>query len=318
MSAIATSARSTRTWSLKQWIGQHPLAAYFTIAFAAVWLALLAPVLARNGLGVLPFTVPDVAFVLLFIGGTLLGPTAGAFIVTAVTDGKQGVRLLLRRYIQWRISIQWYALALLGYIGLQLVAASVWLGVAPLYTIIAQWPLLFTSYLPGVLAMIIFPALAEEPGWRGFALPRLQAKYGALPATLLLGLLHGLWHLPLYVLVSGPAAMGPFNIIDVITNTVSIMALTLMWTWVFNNAKGSILMAILLHAASNATGNFFSELFPNLPTQFGLTLFALYIVTAVLIIVCTRGRLGYVPERRVPLVGNAEQISVEGRSDNIR
>jgi uncharacterized protein len=313
MATIATSLPSTRARSLKRLIAHHPLAAYFTIAFAAVWLALLPAVLARNGLGLLPFTVPDAAFVVLFIGGTLLGPTAGAFVVTAVTDGKPGVRLMLRRYTQWRISIRWYVLALFGYIGLQLVAASAWLGMAPLYTLIAQWPLLFTAYLPGVLAMSIFPALVEEPGWRGFALPRLQVKYGALLATLLLGLLHGIWHLPVYALVSGPAAMGPFNIIDVIMNTVSIMALTVMWTWVFNNAKGSILMAILLHAASNATGNFFSELFPNLPAQFGLTLFGLYIVSAVLIIIGTRGRLGYTPERNAPLVANV-QPSAEVRS----
>jgi hypothetical protein len=131
MSSIARSVRPAGTWSLKRVIRQHPPAAYFTIAFAAVWLALLPPVLARNGLGLLPFTVPDVAFVVLFIGGTLLGPTAGAFVVTAVTDGNPGVRLLLRRYIQWRIGIRWYALALFGYIGIQLMAASVRLGVAP-------------------------------------------------------------------------------------------------------------------------------------------------------------------------------------------
>jgi hypothetical protein len=87
--------------------------------------------------------------------------------------------------------------------------------------------------------------------------------------------------------------MGPFNLTNVISNTVSMVALTVIWTSVFIHTRGSILMAILLHAASNASGNFFAELFPALPAQFGTTIFVLYIASALLIIVGTRGRLGY-------------------------
>jgi membrane protease YdiL (CAAX protease family) len=278
-------------------MARRPLLAFFLIAFVPLWLALLPFVLARNGLGLLPYTISDTAFIVLFIGSTLLGPTGGAFLVTAATEGRPGVRRLLRRYVQWRTGIGWYALALFGYLAAYIAAASIWLGAAPLNTLITGWQQIFTGYLPLVLAMILFPALIEEPGWRGFALPRLQARYGPLAGTLILGFLHAIWHLPVYTLVSGPAAMGPFDIMSVANNTLFMMALTVIWTWVFNNARGSILMAILLHAASNATGNFFGQIVPELPAQFNTTLFALYASAAVLIVVATRGRLGYAPEQ---------------------
>lgn len=304
MSVLTTAAPRATGLSLRQRLAARPLAAYFILAFASVWLALLPAVLARNGLGILPFTVPDLAFIVLFIGGTLLGPTGAAFAVTAAAEGRAGVGRLLRRYVQWRVSPKWYLLALFGYIALHLIAAGALLGPARLVSILAQWPLIFTAYLPALVSMIIFPALVEEPGWRGFALPRLQARYGPLLGTLLLGLLHGLWHLPVYMLVSGPAAMGPFNLAHVVNNTIVIMLLTVIWTWVFNNANGSILMAILMHAASNATGNLFDVLLPGVgaqfQSQFSAVMFGLFFVSALAIAAGTRGRLGYRAPQQPP------------------
>ena len=296
MSAITLTAPTSPVSSLKRLLARRPLLSYFVIAFAGVWIPLLVPVLARNGLGLLPFTVSDIAFVLLFIPGTLCGPTLGAFVVTAATDGKAGVRRLLRRYVQWRVGIHWYLLILLGYPALDLLNASIWLGAAPVQAFLANWPLLFTSYLPLVLAMVLFPAFLEEPGWRGFALPRLEQKFGPLPGSLILGLLHGTWHLPVFLLTIGPAAMGPFNFLGFVRNTFMIMVLTIVWTWVFNNANGSILIAMLLHAASNATGNFSRQIIPALPMPMaGWTADGLFVVCALLIIVFTRGRLSYKP-----------------------
>ncbi len=280
--------------SLRDHIARRPLLAYFVIAFGAVWIALLPFVLGQGGLGVLPIALPDIAFILLFIGATLLGPTGGAFIVTAAAEGRPGVRRLLRRYVQWRVGIQWYAVTLFGFFAIYLTAAVITDGTAALVTFASNWQLLASAYLPALLSMAIFPGLAEEPGWRGFALPRLQEAYGPLAGTLLLGLLHGLWHLPVYTLVSGPAALGPFNLTTVVANTVSIMAITVVWTWVFNHAKGSILIAILLHAASNATGQVFAQFVPNLSAQFNTVGFMVIIASAVLLIAITRGRLGYV------------------------
>jgi uncharacterized protein len=99
---------------------------------------------------------------------------------------------------------------LVGYPLLQFVLISLLFGPAPLFHgLIEQWPTWFTEYLPSLL---IFPAIitwGEEPGMRGFAQTRMQAEYGVLRTTLLVGFLHGIWHLPAYLLVGGPAAMGP-------------------------------------------------------------------------------------------------------------
>jgi membrane protease YdiL (CAAX protease family) len=300
MAVVQTASTIRGGASLRDHIARRPLLSYFAIAFGVVWLALLPFVLGQGGLGLLPFRLPDIAFIALFIGSTLLGPTGGALAVTAAAEGRPGVRRLLRRYVQWRVAPQWYALILFGYFALYLAAAVIAGGLAPLAAFFSNWSLLFSLYPAALLGMILFPALAEEPGWRGFALPRLQAAYGPLAGTLLLGLLHGLWHLPVYALVSGPAAMGPFNLTLVVANTVGIMALTTIWTWVVNHSKGSILIAILLHAASNATGQVFERLVPELPAQFNTIGSVLVIVSAVALVLGTRGRLGYAPERAAP------------------
>jgi membrane protease YdiL (CAAX protease family) len=295
MSVAITTARPTSHSSLRRLLADHPLISYFALAFAAVWIPLLPVVLASNGVGLLPFTVSDVAFVLLFIGGTLLGPTASALIVTAAADGRAGVRALLRRYIQCRDGAQWYLLAIFGPLALHVLAASLFGGAAPLRDVATNWAQLVTSYPMLLLAMILFPALIEEPGWRGFALPRLLAARGPLMGTLILGILHAVWHLPVYFLVSGPAAIGPFDITHFVTNSINIVAITFFWSWVANNARGSILVAILLHAANNATGQLLPSFMPHYPPSFDWIMFGANIAVALLIVVATKGQLGYRP-----------------------
>src|SRR5436190_9435610 len=171
MTTFTTTARAAAPSSIKRQLISHPLLAYFGIAFAGTWAMLLVPVLAQNGLGVLPFMVPDIAMLVLFIAATIAGPTLGAIVVTAATGGRPGLRQFFRRYVQVRARLRWYLLVLLGYPLIGLLAASAAFGLAPFQIALAQWALIFTVYLPAVLIVMIFPALGEEPGWRGFALP---------------------------------------------------------------------------------------------------------------------------------------------------
>jgi membrane protease YdiL (CAAX protease family) len=174
----------------------------------------------------------------------------------------------------------------------------IWLGATPLQNILTQWSALLTTYLP---AMLIFPALitwGEEPGWRGFAQTRLQEHSGALKASLVVGFLHGLWHLPIFLIVNGPVASGPFNLVQFAQNTLTIMIITLIWTSVFNNTNQSILIAVLLHASGNAVGPLMSIWIPEFPQQAQYTVIALYVVIALAVVVFTKGRLAYQPSNQ--------------------
>ena len=292
MSELTTPSQSVTPSPLKRLITGHPLVAYFVLAFAGTWLLFLPVVLGKNtnGLGLLPYTLPFLLFAALVLPATFAGPTLAAFLVTAVTEGKPGVRYLLRRYVQWRVGIRWYLFVFFGYLLLFLVATSFFLGAAPFTALMQNWSLLFTVYLPAIL---VFPGIitwGEEPGWRGFALPRLQQRYGPLLGSLILGCLHGVWHLPAFFTIQ----LGPFSLLSYATNILNIMIVTLLWTWVFNNTKGSILLAVLNHAAFNASLALLAMLVPVLPLS-GWIVNAGLGVVVVLIVIFTKGRLSYKP-----------------------
>ena len=186
--------------------------------------------------------------------------------MTAITAGKAGVQQLLRRYALWRVNLRWYLLVLVGVPLFQLVCSCVFLGIAPLTALIQQWPLYFTTFLPNVLIIAVAVQIWEEGGWSGYAVPNLQKRFGALRTVLILGPLWALWHLPFFFV--------PGQIFDhkvgAITMVVQMMLLIIVailtriiMTWIFNNTKGSILIAILLHAsldASNSANAFIKHL----------------------------------------------------------
>jgi len=246
----------------------------------------------------LPYTLPDVAFQLIFIGSAFAGPALGAFLITALESGKAGVRQLLRRIVLWRVGIQWYLVALFGFLSIWLAAYSLVYRGAPLINLIQNPSLLVSVFLPAVIFGIFVPSLGEEPGWRGFALPRLQAGYGPLLGTAILGLLHGVWHLPVFFTQLG----GPFTPDGFLAFVLTAMAGTVIYTWVFNHTRTSVLLAILMHAASNAATPLMTALIPadaplspwamSLVSSGWLNVIAFGTV-AVLLIVFTRGRLGY-------------------------
>jgi uncharacterized protein len=311
MSALTVPSQFAPASPARRLLAQHPLLAYFSIAFAGTWSLLSVGVLAQNGLGVLPFMVPDVAMLLLFIAATLAGPTLGAIVVTAATGGRPGLRHFFRRYVQLRVGLRWYLLILLGYPLVGLLAASAYSGLAPFQAALAQWPLIFTAYLPATLIFMIMPALGEEPGWRGFALPRLQLQYGPLLGSLILGLLHMVWHLPVFFITEGQMAMGPFNAGNFVYHILNSLVLAVIWTWVFNNARGSIFIALVLHGAGNAIGVLINGWGPMFSTASVSTLGDILLgVCALLIVVFTRGRLSYTPGLALPPVDTASSADL--------
>jgi membrane protease YdiL (CAAX protease family) len=173
---------------MKNAISKHPLLSFFAMAFLFSWIAVM-PLLLNHALPVEPFQIL----------GALAGPTLAAVIVIAVTAGKAGLGTFFKRYVQWRAGIIWWLIVLFGpLLALTLVAALI-VGPSVLTEFLKNIGLILPTYLLTLIVGVILGPLWEEPGWRGFALPRLQAQFGPLVGTLILGVLWALWHIPGYL-----------------------------------------------------------------------------------------------------------------------
>ena len=215
---------------------RHPLITFFVLTYALTWLAW--PVWASG-------FYPNPVF--------SFGPFLAALVVLAIGYGKSGVGGLLRRMVRWRVGLRWYAVALSVPAAITLAATvlNVLLGAqAPSSVDLGGW----AALLPTFFLILLIPGLGgvwEEPGWRGYALPRLQTGRSALAASLILGVLIAGWHLPLMV-------VGQVHYSDI----VLMLAGVIIYNWVFNSANGSVLIIMLMHAMNNTvSGSFFSPMF---------------------------------------------------------
>jgi membrane protease YdiL (CAAX protease family) len=219
-------------------IRTHSLITFFMLAYALAWWIWIL-----------------YAFGITFLGPIFaLGPFLAAIIVTALTRGTVGLKVLLSRMVRWRVGLGWYAAALLVPVAVYLFAVSlnILLGAsASTAEQFGSWYLIFPLFAYSLL----FPlsgAFGEELGWRGFALPRVQARLWALSAALVIGVIQTAWHLPLFMT---DRSTPPVPLI------VGYMGLGILATWVFNNTRGSVLMTMLLHASNNTNVGFFGEMF---------------------------------------------------------
>ncbi len=211
----------------KLWLQRHRLLAFFVLAFAISWCSWPA-----YAAGLMP------AFEFLPIG-----PLAAALIVIGLAEGRAGFRAWGRRLTQWRVGWVWYAVALLlpalmalltGFANMALGAAAPGLGEVTWSGLLAAFAVRLVNPLDG--------PLGEEPGFRGYALPLLQANWAPLQSAALLGVLVSLWHLPLVL-------FGQLSLIGLPTT----FAITFLCVWLFNRTGGSVLLTYLFH---NAQGTF--------------------------------------------------------------
>ncbi|HET9224999.1 MAG TPA: CPBP family intramembrane glutamic endopeptidase [Roseiflexaceae bacterium] len=306
MATVTRATRAPADSKLKRVIGDHPLTAFFVLAFGLMWLFAVPLALSRNqGSGLLGYDISETLGNVLFLLATFSGPTVAALIVTGVTEGRAGIMRLLKRVVQWRVRPRWYVVALGINLLIWLLAYTALLGSQLLIAAITYWPLLLTTFLPLVAFGIIIPSIAEEPGWRGFALPRLQERRGPVVGSLILGALHGVWHLPALMTVY----FGPLPLANLAPFMLTAAFATLIYTWVYNHTGGSILLAILLHASSNAATQWLTTLLQTAGIEMPKAGLAGYLASsgwinaiayglaALLLIVATRGRLGYQPEK---------------------
>jgi membrane protease YdiL (CAAX protease family) len=244
-----------------------------------------------------PLRLPDS---LIALGG--FGPSVSAFLVLALSSGKPGVLRLLRSIVHWRVGVIWYLVALLGLPVLNFLAFLVVPGVlGDLVAPDLRLPRIYLSEIAICLTIGIAP-MWEEIGWRGFAQPRMQRRYGPVVGSLFVGALWGVWHLPFFfgpLARTGPDATLVSASISLVEFSIGLTGLSVVIAWVLNNCGGSTLMAILLHACFDSSGLAMVALFPSTPPYYlpvhfqTLGIAIVFSVAAFVLIVVTRGDLGY-------------------------
>ncbi|WP_254768391.1 CPBP family intramembrane glutamic endopeptidase [Salinilacihabitans rarus] len=217
-------------------VDDHPVAAFFVGAYAYTWIV-SAPAV---------FMEPSwIAAILVYVGS--FGPPVSAAAVTWLRG--DDVRAWARQITRWRVGWYWWVVAL----GLPLAITAAVAGVLA----VIGGPVDLGRALPSpVLFAVIFlfgltvsGGLNEEPGWRGFAQARLNDRYGALTASLVIGVVWAGWHLPYFLAPVTPHSGFPF--VNQIGWFFGILLLSVILAWAYNGT-GSVLIVMVLHAMANS------------------------------------------------------------------
>jgi uncharacterized protein len=208
---------------------------FFLLALGATWLLQLPVVLAQRRIlpGAVGYYMLPAA-----IGG--FSPLVAALLAAHRENGRKGIRQLFRSLRPIGVGWPWYpgALLLFGAIYVAGVAACQLFGIAD------SVPWLYLPEMPQhIVAMVLVP-ITEEPGWRGYALPRLQVRFGTVRASLILGVLWAAWHTMMF-LYPGPSVFG-FAVA-----VLNIVAGSVVFSWLYNRTHGGLGIAMLAHAGAH-------------------------------------------------------------------
>jgi len=278
----------SRSWNGAQIVSRKGIVVFFILTYVFAWgfsgLALRFPAF----FGPVTLWNPFVFF-------TIWTPTIWAFTLAFTFDGVAGLRDLVIRVFRWRIALRWYLISTVGIAALALAArlARAVVDHAPDPSImnIAAYPGLAWY---GLSMLVVDPGpIGEDPGWRGYALPRMLQRFNPAVASILLGIVWAVWHLPAF-LFSGMPQSG----LTVGWFLLCVVSLTVLMSWVAVNTRGAVIPAILMHWASNR--------FLLLEGDQAMFAAIVYTIGAAAIIISTRGQLGLAREP-----GNAAELQTK-------
>ena len=220
------------TSAIRNFIRARPLTSFVPLAFLLSWYPwLIALAMGRS------------------TGPNPLGPFVAALIITGAGDGWPAVKALLARIVKGKVGVRWYAMAFglpVALVGASFAVNTLFGAPLPTSAQWATWP----DSIEKFVFILLFIALGEEPGWRGFLLPRLQNRHGSVVASLILGGIWALWHLPLLGTEIKPELVLPF--------LISVFAAAMVITRLYNGSGGSVLLPMLMHATVNTVASGFA------------------------------------------------------------
>lgn len=244
------------------------LPAFFVLAYAVMWTCFLTVWLT-------PINSP-LGNLMLLVG--VFAPSLAALWLTARAEGRAGVSALLRGVIQWRVAAKWYVFAASFTVAIKLTVALIH------RVVIGAWPRFGPEAWYVIAGAIVFstPVQAgEEIGWRGYALPRLAARYGLARASVLLGVIWGCWHLPQFFLRAADTYRQSFFVY-----VLGVTAFSVAIAWLWDRTGRSLLLPMLLHAAWNNSKDIVPSAVVGGTARFGFGASLVGWLTVVLLWVC--------------------------------
>ena len=175
----------------------------------------------------------------------VLGVFSGTLISCWRSDGKEGVKKLLRRCIHWKINWKWYLV-----IFIPMILISISIGIVQLFNPFEIEINSIGNLIFGLIIVTFFMLFGEEIAWRGYALPKFQRNYSALKSSLISGFIWGAWHFPIWLIEPERAWGLPF-IPAFLMFIIGNIAFTVLYAFITNSTKGSILLCALFHASGN-------------------------------------------------------------------
>jgi len=249
---------------------QRPLVTFFLLTYALMWACFITVAVAG-----IPIYAP-LGGVLVLLG--TFAPSLVALWITARTEREGGVRALLGGVLRWRVPARWYLFALAYIPAIKLTGALI----HRLAT--GAWPRFGDDpwyFILGAIAVSTPFQAGEEIGWRGYALPRLAARFGLARASILLGLIWGFWHLPQFFIPEADTYGQSFFVY-----VLQVTALSVAMAWLYARTNGSLLLVMLLHAAVNNAKDIVPSVLPGANSTFGLDASLVAWLTVTLLWIC--------------------------------